>query len=139
MDQTAHVPHKISNVEAGFMIAVALILDGIQFLFTLFVITSFFSILVTVLAICIFGVWFAIHRVNYFSGRKTGAKILSVFGSMFVELVPLIDGLPAITAGVIGIIVSTRLEERSARKAAGKGSGGGRGGRVRFSAQKLPE
>lgn len=120
------------------MIAVALILDGIQFLFTLFVITSLFSILVTVLAICIFGVWFAIHRISYFSGRKTGTKVLSMLGSMFVELVPLVDGIPAITAGVIGIIVSTRMEERSARKTAGKKENPWVRNRVRFGAQKIP-
>lgn len=111
-------PHKISNVTAGFMLAIAVIFDGIQGLLTLTIFGALFSWFFTFLALVIFGVWFAILGINYFSGRAAGLKIASVFGSAIAEMVPFINGLPAITAGVAGIIVSSRLEEKGAPRQA---------------------
>jgi hypothetical protein len=132
MDE-AKVPRKISNITAFFMITVALLLDLLQFLLTLLVLTSPIAELVTFLALCIFGVWFAIMRVNYFSGRKVGMKVASAFGSAVVELVPILDAVPGITLGVAGVIVATRIEERSQQSAAPSVVG-----KVRFGPQKLP-
>lgn len=127
-------PHRISTTTAFFMIVVAVLLDLIQFVFTLFVITSLLSELVTFFALCVFGVWFAILGVNYFSGKKVGLKLASVFTSAIVELVPLIDGLPAITAGVVGIIVSVRKEDAQPKP----GSTNTASNHIRFGTQKIP-
>lgn len=109
----AVTPHKISNITAGFMIMLALLFDLLQFLLTIFVVTALLAELVTFFALCVYGVWFAIMRVNYFSGNKTGLKAASAFGSAVLELVPVLDGLPGITMGVIGVIAGTRLEEKA--------------------------
>lgn len=113
---------RISGTTAGFMLAVAAILDGLQVLLTIPVIFAPLSILVTFLAACIFGIWFAILGVSYVSGKNAGLKLFSAAGSLVVELVPLLDGLPTIVAGVSGVIFATRLEDAAAiRKAQANG------------------
>jgi hypothetical protein len=109
---------KISNVNAFFIIAVAVICDCLQFLLTLGVISSIFNVLITIIAWVIFGVWFFILGINYFKGKKALSKVVSVFGSLVIELIPILDALPTLTLGVIGIIVSSRKEEAEARKLA---------------------
>jgi hypothetical protein len=131
----AQEPHKISNVAAAGMLGVALILDLVQFLLTLAILTVLVNILITFLAVCIFGIWFAVMGINYFQGRKAGLKVLSSFGATIIELVPVIDGLPGITAGVLGIIVSSRLEERT--KSVQKSTPGASS--IRFGPQKIPQ
>jgi hypothetical protein len=124
---------KISNITAFFMIIVALLFDLLQFLLTIMVITAPLSILVTFFALCIFGVWFAVLGVNYFSGRKVALKTLSAIGSVIVEMVPLIDGLPAITAGVAGVILGTRLENKAQEPEMQQAGNN----RIRFGPQKM--
>lgn len=103
---------QISNINAGFMIATALIFDAVQVLLTISVFLIPLSWLVTGLSITIFGVWFAVLGVNYMSGRKAGIKMLSALTATVGELVPVINALPAFTAGVVMIIISTRLEDK---------------------------
>ncbi len=132
-ESSGTVPHKISNITAAFMIGLALLLDGFQFLLTLLVVTAPLSIFIAFLSICIFGVWFALCKVNYFSGKGAGLKSFSVFGSTILELVPFLDGLPGITAGVIGVIVGSRMGETKKKTIPSSTSN-----RIRFGAQKIP-
>lgn len=106
---------RISGVTAFFMVLVAASIDGLQFVLAfvpgLDVVADF---MLGALAAMIFGVWFAIVGVNYFSGKKAGQKIAALFGTSITELIPLLDALPALTIGVITIIVQTRAEDAGA-------------------------
>ena len=110
--------HTIGNVTAGFMITVALLMDGVQFLLTLSVLLVPLSWLVTFFSIILFWLWFVLSGVKY-SGTNGGKRLLIMLGTAVAELVPFINALPAITAGVIGTIVQTRLED-ARRNAGGK-------------------
>lgn len=131
-----------------FMLLVALIGDMFQFLLNLADIIpvlgfaiSLLAILVTFFEMCIFGVWFAIMGINYFSGKKSGMKTLSAFGSLAIEAIPLLDALPGITMGVLGIIISSRLEEKagSAKEQGGKAVDGVKARIVRNVIKFSPE
>lgn len=110
---------KIGNVTAAFMIGAAILFDALQFLVTFLhlipavgnaaaVALAWF---ITVLATATFGVWFALVGVNYFTGKGAGKRFLIVLSATVVELVPIIDAVPAITLGVVFLILQTRLEE----------------------------
>ncbi len=103
---------RIGFVATSLLLVVALTLDALQFLL-LFIpgLDVVFDFFIGVIAIIVFGVWFAILGVNYFSGDRTGAKLLSMVGSSVVELVPLLDALPGITLGVWGIIYAVQKED----------------------------
>jgi hypothetical protein len=109
------VPHKVGNVTAGLMIASALLIDGIQGLLVISVLLLPLGWFLSILGLILFFIWFALCGVNYSAGG--GKKLLTMLATALVEFAPVINGLPATTAGVIGIIVQTRIEE--ARAAAG--------------------
>ena len=108
--------HTVGNIAAGFMIALALIVDGIQFFLTLTVLLMPLAIFLSILSTIIFFLWF--FMLGAYSG--TGAwKRMSTSGmAAIIELVPFIGGLPAVTGGVVGVIVQTRITD--ARRSLGK-------------------
>lgn len=94
---------KINLGVAFLLVAVALILDGIQFLLTLTVIGSIASPILTVFAWTLFFIWFAMLGVNYFD--KDGAvRLFTALASIVTEMIPVINALPAITLGVVALI-----------------------------------
>jgi hypothetical protein len=109
---------RIKIPMAILMVGVALIFDAIQFVLLYFnallgagtVIDFVVSSVVTFWASAIFWVWFKWKGVNYFD-KNAAKKMLIMFGSFIVELVPLLDAIPAITAGVIALIIQTRIED----------------------------
>lgn len=110
--------HTIGNVNAGFMIITALLIDGTQFLLTASVVLIPLTWLFTILAFIMFPLWFMLSGVKY-GGGKGGRKLLIMLASAVAELAPLINGLPALSAGVIGTVLQTRLED-ARRNAGGK-------------------
>ncbi len=108
---------RISTVTAAFIIAIALILDLVQFLLVLTVVGSVVSVIIGLLAG--FGLWlvFALHGVKY-SGTGALKKAGATFGTMVAEMVPFLDVLPLITIGAVLIIRQTRKEDKAARQKA---------------------
>lgn len=104
--------HTIGNLTAGLMIATAALLDGIQFLLNLTVFLLPLSIFLTICATIMFGLWFALAGVKY--DRAAGRKLLIMIAMTVTELAPVINAIPAISAGVIGMVVQTRLEDLKA-------------------------
>lgn len=108
-------PHRIGNVTAFFIIATAVLFDAAQFFLNFIpVLGQVAGLFITFLAISIFGVWFLLLGVNYFSGKKAGLKMIASLGSVIAELVPLFSAFPAMTLGVVVVIIATRLEGRGA-------------------------
>jgi len=104
---------KIGNVTAGLMIATALLVDGVQALLTFSVLLLPLSVLITFMSATMFFLWFALSGVKY-TDKGGGKKLLLMLASTIAELVPVINALPATTAGVIGVIVQTRIEDARA-------------------------
>jgi len=101
----------IDNITAGLMIVAALLCDGLQALLTLSVVLLPLSILVTIMVIAMLGVKYV--------GHDGGKKLLTMLATTVAELVPVVNALPAVTAGVLGVIVQTRIED-ARRNAGGK-------------------
>lgn len=115
---------RIGNITAGLMIGLALIVDSLQFFLSLFAAVEAIgwgvvalAWFVSFLAFIIFGFWFFICRVNYFTGKKAALRLIAVFSTFVLEIMPIIQALPATTAGVIAVIVTSRIEDL-----AGKGA-----------------
>lgn len=101
--------HTIGNVTALFMLLTAAALDGVQALLNMTVFLLPVSIFLTFCSFIIFFLWFALSGVKY--NQNTAIKLLYLIGSTVAELAPIINTLPALSAGVIGMIVQTRLED----------------------------
>jgi hypothetical protein len=109
--------HRISNVMAILLIGTAALIDGAQFIVSFIpVIDIVLDWFLAVIAGGIFGMWFALLGVNYFGGRNALAKIGTVVAAVGIELVPVLDALPAITAGVVTLILLTWSEDRAANE-----------------------
>ncbi len=115
---------RIGPLTAGFMVGFALLFDAIQFFLSLLATIDAIgwgiialAWFVSCLAFIIFGLWFFICGINYFTGKQAALRLLSVFSAVVLELMPLVMNLPAVTAGVIAVIVTSRIEDL-----AGKGA-----------------
>jgi len=107
---------KIGNVTAGLMVGTALLIDGVQFLLSLTILLLPFSLFLTFIAFIGFGLWFSLCGVSYMKGG--GKKALTGAAAAIIELIPVVNALPATTAGVVLIIAQTRIED--ARSSIGK-------------------
>lgn len=100
---------KIGNGNAAALIAAAIAVDGVQALLAATVFASVLASLITFGAAFGFWLWFMILGVKY-----DGKKALTGLGSVVAELVPMINALPAMTAGVVMTIILDRLEAKKA-------------------------
>ncbi len=108
---------RIGSSATFFLLLTAILFDGIQFLaFFIPGVNIVVEFLVTTVALVVFGIWFAILGVNYFSGSNLGTKVAAMFGGTVIELVPLLDALPGITLSVWGIIWATKKEDAAKRE-----------------------
>jgi hypothetical protein len=121
MARAPQPPQKqtIGMIVAVLMVMLALLFDAAQFLATFLHILPVvgnaaavvFAWFITILATSIFAVWFALHDISYASGRGAGRRMLIALSAVVIELIPIIDALPAITIGVIGIIIESRIQD----------------------------
>lgn len=110
---------RISNTEAGFMIGAAILFDSGQMAGAVLTAVPFIGIainlivtpMISVAAFMLFGIWFALKKVNYFGGQKSALKLISVFSALVIDFIPFLNALPMITGSVIIIIYATRIED----------------------------
>ncbi|MBU1292476.1 hypothetical protein KJ819_00220 [Patescibacteria group bacterium] len=100
---------SIGNITAGSMITVALLVDGLQFLLTLSVLLLPLSLLLTFLAAAGFGVWFFL--LGAYSGKGAEKKALVSLVSAIAEFIPVVNALPAVTAGVVINIALSKVKD----------------------------
>lgn len=103
--------YRIHTITAGLMIGVAVLADGIQFLLTLTVIGSIVAMFVSAFVWIVFLIWFALCGVSYFD-RGGATRGLIMLTSAITELIPFINAVPAITLGVVALIIHSRIEDR---------------------------
>lgn len=109
---------KINNVTAALMITVAGLIDlsdvGIDLFHFIPVVGNVFAIVATtalsIFAWLTFYTWFKIKGVNFSSPKRA----LAFNGGFLIELIPVLNALPAWTAAVLIIIGSMRVEEKLA-------------------------
>lgn len=109
---------RIGTLLALLMITVAVIFDGVQFVATFLhvipVVGNAAAFIVTwyvgIVAQFIFFLWFTLLGAS--TNRNLGLRMLVYISTFVSELVPLINALPAITLGVIALILLSRAEER---------------------------
>lgn len=94
---------KISNTTGALMVATAGILDLIS------IIPVVGQALASVGSFVIFLIWFLILGLPL----VTPKKLLTTLSAYVIEIIPAISALPAITVGVILMIVLTRAEEKT--------------------------
>lgn len=112
----------INNTTAVLMITLALFYDLVQFLtegfFGLLAGTAILAplatigpvvaFLITVWAWLSFYVWFKMKGVSFGSAKRASAMV----GGALIEMLPVINMLPAWTLSVATIIITTRAEEK---------------------------
>lgn len=91
------------------MLLLALIADGLQFLLTLAVVLIPLSLLLTFLCGIGFALWF--FMLGAYSGKGAEKKVFTSLVSVVAEVIPVINAVPAITAGVLINIVLSRLDD----------------------------
>ncbi|MEK7100866.1 MAG: hypothetical protein AAB921_02090 [Patescibacteria group bacterium] len=109
------VQHRINNVTFALILAVTLIIDGLGFLLALTVVGSIIGIFMGVLAGIILWVIFMAHGVKY-SGTAGLKKIAATFGTMVLEMIPMINALPMVTVGAVIVVLQSRTEDREEAK-----------------------
>ena len=97
--------HKISNTSFGFILALAIIGDGVSFLLGLIIVdggilNSTFAFLMNMSI----WLWSAFNGMGY-KGAMTGGI------STVIEIVPIVGSLPTFTAAVIAIFLMSRVKE----------------------------
>lgn len=108
-------PHTIPTITAVLMAAVALLFDAVQagtnLLHLIPYIGNLSAIIATTLmdvwAFLTLYVWFKLHGVS-FANPKRG---LTMAGTLLIEVIPALNALPAWTAAVVIIFLTTRAEE----------------------------
>lgn len=104
---------RIGNIAAGFLLFAALIVDGAQFLLDLSVILSPLTIIVGFTAMIMFTAWFYLfHGVSFINGKQGLAKLGTLMGTAIITVIPFVNGVPEITAGVFLTILLSRIEDK---------------------------
>lgn len=113
---------RIGNIQAFMMIFIAVLADFIQMITKLLhaipvvgnAAALFIGWGITLFLTIIFFSWFLVIGVNYFD--KAARKIILYFGSVIIELIPLVNAIPAWTFMVVTMIMVVRLEDRAYNK-----------------------
>jgi hypothetical protein len=94
------------------MVGTAALVDSGQFVLNLIpVLGQFMGLMMSFIAFIGFVLWFALMGVNFIAGRRAGMKMMAAFGTTIVELVPLVQALPAMSMGVAITIIASWLED----------------------------
>jgi len=114
---------KISNTKAVFMIVVAVLFDLAGIVFDLLhfipavgnVAAIILTTLLDILAWLVFYVWFKMNGVSFANPKRA----LSLNGGFILELIPILNALPAWTLAVVLIIGSMKAEALIAKQVPG--------------------
>ena len=110
----AQVQYRIGWISASLMLSIAIIADLLQILFTITVILAIAGDIVTVVAEGFIISYFLLRGVHFLKGKLSLGRILFFLVTLIIELVPILDALPLLTADTIYNIYSSRKEDRLA-------------------------
>jgi hypothetical protein len=104
------IKERISKVMGGMLIITALSIDAFQALLNILIIGEVFSTVISVCADTLFVVWFWMLGVSF---TKSPKAFFSMAGQAVVGLIPVLNTLPELTLGIIGVVVFTRIVDKS--------------------------
>jgi hypothetical protein len=109
---------RIQFLMAALLMFVALIFDGAQGLVTLLGLIPIvglvflpFGFIITIISFVTFFTWFKLLGVDYWKGKQAALKILFLFAMLVFGFIPFISIIPEITAGVLALIIASRIED----------------------------
>lgn len=110
---------RVNNFQAGLILTLALTCDGLQFLLSFLHVLPWIGnalafigvLMLTACAYLTIGLWFKFLDVNYFSGKRAMLRVVTLLATIGIELIPLINAIPAITAGALTVFISSRIED----------------------------
>ena len=113
METTNKKEKKIGNITAVVMIGFAAMVDFLQFVFGLFVITGILNYFISFIALITLLVWFALNGIGFTKSVRELRIGMTFFITAFGEIapIPFLNVLPLWTAGTLSIIALTRLKE----------------------------
>ena len=100
---------KIDNITATLMIGTAVLFDGFQAFLTLLLIGPFVNWLISIFAWLTFFLWFMLKGVHF---TKNLNKLFTFMGGSLMEIIPVVDALPAWTATIIITILMIKAEDK---------------------------
>ena len=107
---TGEIHYRISAIESGLMIAVAVIYDLVQIAMTWVLgwigIGFIGAWLMTIWATKTFGLWFTLKGASIMSGKRAAAMGLGAL----IEAIPLLNSLPGWTVSTITSLSVSRAE-----------------------------
>lgn len=99
---------KLENVIIGLMVGVALFFDAFQFLINLIPIAG--QILASGVELVVMGIfyfWFKSYDISFATPKRA-----AIMGSSFIlELIPILNALPAITLAVLLVALDARIKD----------------------------
>lgn len=103
---------RIGNMQGALMIAVAATVDGIQFLLNFIPFVGWiFTALISIFAWLTFFVWFKFNGVGFLEGKAAVLKFSLIFGVSILEIIPVLNDLPAWIAYIVLMILIVRAED----------------------------
>lgn len=104
--------YRVPWTTGGIILGIAVLADLVEFLFALIVALSFFSDIVTVIAEGIIWLFLAFSRVSFLRGKKSTGRLIWFLVTTVIKLIPVLNGLPALSPDTWYNIVSSRSEDR---------------------------
>ncbi len=119
--RSASVPvvYRIKGSTKTFLVAFAILADGIQTLLTLLAFTLvliplsyILSLFLTLTLMSVYGMVFSSHGVHLLSGKHLGKKMTLFAGTFIAEFLPIINQItPTLTFWTIATIRQSRVED----------------------------
>jgi hypothetical protein len=101
---------RISKTMAAMLIIVAACIDAFEAILDILLIGEFVSPVISVCADFLFFIWFKMLGVSF---TKDPENLAAMATQAMIGLVPGLDILPELTLGVIGIVIFTRMVDKS--------------------------
>lgn len=97
---------ELGGVTFILMLIVALFFDGIQALFQLIPVAGqILAMIIGLLAYLTFFLWFMLKGQRFL----TAGKIIAMTGTLFVEIIPIVNALPAWTLSIVLMFITSKL------------------------------
>lgn len=108
-EKTIEKKQRIGNTQGVLMIGVAVVVDFVQGLLTAGIVGLIVSTFISIFAWLMFFLWFKLNSIGMLD---SGARLaITIWGGAFVEMIPVINVLPAWTISVAIMLFIVRSED----------------------------
>lgn len=93
------------------MIAVAALIDLLQFFLTFLLIGLVVNFFISIVALLIFYGWFSVNGVSFLAGKRAFTRLMTFSAGFLGELIPLINAMPLWTASITMTVLQSRRRD----------------------------